>query len=296
MAVKRKSNWYIYFIAFGVALAFALGVVFTFRDYLFPEEKQVSTGLTSTGELADDFRPDESHSFRLITMLSDGADDMPSLFMLTAYNAVDNTVVYILLPNGISMPASDRDLSNVYAAKGGEGVVSAVADAVGITCDGYIAMDRESFMRLISAFGNVEYNVPKTMLISDGKVVDAFNAGVQIFSPESMFRFIFLGEFEEGESYRFTMIGDVLSELINQNFRRVDSTQLDNYFKIITETAETDITEEFYNSKKAALLNTIEYGSDIAEFYVPYGEYGDDGSFAVAENSVTTITQKCGLY
>lgn len=295
MAVKRKSNWYIYFIAFGITMAFAISVIFIFKDFLFRENTETSTGLNASGELADDFRPDSSHNFTLLTMLADADVSMPDLFMMVSYNAVENTVVYIPLPNGISMADSGRSLPNVYAAQGGKGAVQAVADATGITCDGYIAFDRNGFSRLVSSFGNVEYNVPKTLMVSDGAALDAFNAGEQIFSPESMFRYIYLADFGEGESYRFNIIGDVISLLINQNFRRTDSMQLDSYFKIITEVCDTDITEEFYTSKKAALLNTVEYGSDIAEYYVPYGEMGGDGAFTIAENSIITISQKCGV-
>ncbi|MBE6902290.1 MAG: LytR family transcriptional regulator [Ruminococcaceae bacterium] len=294
MAVKRKSNWYIYFIAFGITMAFAIGIILTFQDFLFPEDRQVATGLTPTGELSDDFRPDASHNFTLLTMIGDEAGAMPQLFMMVSYNAVENTVVFIPLPNGISVADSERTLPNVYAALGGTGAVKAVADATGITCDGYIGFDRAGFLRLVSSFGNVEYDVPKTLMVTDGAVRDAFNAGAQIFSPEAMFRYMYLAEFSEGESYRFSMVGDVLAQLINQNFRHIDSTMLDNYFKIITEVCDTDISQELFTSKKAALLNTVEYGSDIAEFYVPYGEYGEDGSFDIADNSIITITQKCG--
>ena len=294
MAVKRKSNWYIYFIAFGITMAFAIGIILTFQDFLFPEDREVSTGLTATGELADDFRPDASHSFTLLSMIADDAGSMPQLFIMVSYNAVENTVVFIPLPNGISVPDSERTLPNVYAAQGGAGAVKAVAQATGITCDGYICFDRAGLLRLISSFGNVQYDVPKTMIVTDGAVRDAFNAGEQIFSPEAMFRYMYLADFSEGESYRFSMIGDVLAQLINQNYRHTDGTMLDNYFKIITEVCDTDLTQELFSSKKAALLNTVEYGSDIAEFYVPYGEYGEDGSFSIAQNSVITITQKCG--
>ncbi len=294
MAVKRKSNWYIYFIAFGITMAFAVGIILTFKDFLFPEDTEVSTELTTSGELADDFKPNPSHSFTLLTMLGDEAGGMPELFMMVSYDAVENTVVYIPLPNGISVADSGRTLPNVYAAKGGSGAIDAVRDATGIQCDGYLSFDREGMQRLVSSFGNVEYNVPKTLMVTDGNVRAAFNAGEQIFSPEAMFRYVYLADFGEGESYRFSMIGDVLSELINQNFRHVDGTMLDNYYKIITEVCDTDISQDFFLSKKSALLNTVEYGSDIAEFYVPYGEYAEDGAFKIAENSITTITQKCG--
>ena len=294
MAVRRKSNWYIYFIAFAVALAFACGVIFIFRDFLFPEVKE-TTGLTSSGELSDDFRPDSSYNFNVLTMLSDTENGIPELFVMASYNAVDNAVVLIPLPNGISVPADDRTLPNVYAAKGGAGAIAAVANATGITCDGYICFNRAALIRLVSAYGNVKYNVPKTLIVNDGAELDAFNAGEQIFSPEAVFRYIYLADFGQDESYRFNMVGDLITQLINQNLSYSDSSLLDSYYSIISEDCDTDITEEFYRSKKAALLNTITYGSEPAEYYIPYGEYGGDGSFVIAENSVTTISRKCGF-
>lgn len=293
MAVKRKSNWYIYFIAFAVALAFACGVIFIFRDFLFPEAKE-TTGLTSSGELSDDFRPDSTYNFNVLTMLSDSDNGIPELFVMASYNAVDNALVLIPLPNGISVPDSERTLPNVYVAKGGAGAVAAVADATGINCDGYICFDREAVVRLVSAYGNVKYNVPKTIIVNDGAELDAFNAGEQIFSPEAVFRYVYLADFGGDESYRFNMIGDIVSMLINQNLSYSDSSLLDSYYSIIAEDCDTDITEEFFKSKKAALLNTITYGSEVAEYYVPYGEYSGDGSFVIAENSLITISQKCG--
>lgn len=295
MAVRRKSNWYIYFIAFGLALAFAGGIIFSFRWYLFPEIKE-STGLTADGELDANFKPDESHNFTLLTMLSDGESDIPDLFMMVAFNAVENRLAFIPLPNGISVPADGRTLPNVYAAQGGEAAVYAVSDATGITCDGYVRLDRESFIRLVSAYGNVEYNVPKTLIVDDGAELDTFNAGMQIFSAESMFRYVYLADFGEDEQYRFNMIGDIISELVNQNLVYVDSALLDSYFGIITNGNDTNLTEELFSAKKAALLNTATYGSDPAEYYVPYGEYSGDGSFVISENSVITISQKCGIY
>ncbi len=294
MAVRRKSNWYIYFIAFGIALVFAVGVVFTFRDFLFPET-QPTTGLTGTGELAEDFVPDSSHNFSVMVMLSDTDNSLPELFSMFSYNAVENAMVIIPLPNGISVGSDERTLPNVYAAKGGEGVVAAVANATGVTCDGYVHFNRASLIRLVSAYGNVRYDIPKTIIVNDGAQLDAFNAGEQIFSPEDVFRYIYLADFGEGESYRFNIVGDIMSLLINQNISYVDSSALDSYFKIISEACQTNLTENWFLSRKAALLNTITYGSEPAEYYIPYGEYSGDGSFTISENSITTIHQKSGL-
>lgn len=292
MAVKRKSNWYIYLIAFGISLAFVIGLIMTFSWYIFPESKQTS-GLTGSGTLADDFRPDESYNFTVMTMLSDKASSSPELFVIVSYNAVDSAVMFIPVPNGISIGREGRSLSNIYDSKGGAGVMQAVSAAADISFDGYISFDREAFVRLVSAYGSVTYNVPETVTVSDGSQLAVFNAGEQIIAPENLFRYIYLADLGQGESYRFNIVCDILSELFNQNLRYTDSSLLDSYFNIISESCSTDITKEMYTDKKAALLNTIEYGSYPAEYYVPYGEYGGDGSFEIAENSVITIKQKC---
>ncbi len=294
MAVRRKSNWYIYFIAFGVALAFAVGVIFTFSWYLFPEEKGHNTGLTSTGELADNFKPDASHNFNLLTMLTDGEHDSPDLFIMVSFNAVENRLVLIPLHNGISMGSTGRTLPNVYAAQGGQGAISAVKAVTGVECDAYWCIGRDAFIRMMSACGNVEYNVPKTLVISDGTVMDTFNTGEQMFSAESAFRYIYLADFGEGEEYRFNMVCDLLCSLINQNIYNIDSSLLDTVFNIVSTTSDTDITGGLFDTRKAALLNTATYGSSPAEYYVPYGEVGGDGSFTIAENSLISISQKCG--
>lgn len=292
MAVRRKSNWYIYLIAFGITLAMIIMAIVSFRDFLFPESQE--TGLTVDGELSDDFVPDAGMSLSVMTMISDGENDMPELFIIAAYNAVENRFTFIPVNNGIALVRTGRTLPNIYAAQGGEGVVDAVSNECGINFDGYIRFDRSSLVDLIALYGNVEYDVAKTLLISDGTDVEPINSGRQNFTAEMVYRYIMFAEFDEGESYRYNMICSLLIELINQNVSFVDSSLLDNFAKQIMERAETNLTEEIYLAHKAAMLNTVQYGINPAEYYVPYGEYNGDGSFTISENSVLTIRQKSG--
>lgn len=292
MAVRRKSNWYIYLIAFGITLAMIIMAIVSFRDFLFPETQE--TGLTVDGELSDDFVPDAGMSLSVMTMISDGENDMPELFIIAAYNAVENRLTFIPVNNGIALARTGRTLPNIYAALGGEGVADAVSNECGINFDGYIRFDRSSLVDLIALYGNVEYDVAKTLLISDGTDVEPINSGRQNFTAEMVYRYIMFAEFDEGESYRYNMIGSLLIELINQNVSFVDSSLLDSFAKQIMERAETNLTEEIYLAHKAAMLNTVQYGINPAEYYVPYGEYNGDGSFTISENSVLTIRQKSG--
>lgn len=266
--------------------------IISFKDFLFPPSRE--TGLTVNGELSDDFVPNSEMNFAVMTMISDGANDMPELFIVAAYNAVDNRLVFIPVTNGIALASTGRTLPNIYAAQGGEGVAKAVSDQCGITIDGYVKFDRSGMLSLIATYGNVEYDVANTLLITDGNEVEAINSGKQIFTAEMIYRYMMFADFDEGEGYRFNMICSLLIELINQNISYIDSSLLDVYATEILNKSETNLTEDMYLSRKAAMLNTVRYGINPAEYYVPYGEYGDDGSFAISENSVTSIRQKYG--
>ncbi len=296
MAVHRKSNWYIYLISFTIALAFAAAAILAFQWYLFPEET-TPTGVDKYGELTDDFRPTKEHNFNGLFMLSDDKGGLPELFIMISYNAVDNRLAYIPFPASISMSVDGRTLPNVYAAQGGEKAIEVLEQAIGVKCDFYVTMDRVGFITMVSSFGNLEYEVPKSMIVVDGEAQQTFNAGKQRLDAESVFRLMMLADFGEGESFRFNCIGEMMTGLINQNYRVLDgnSQVMDSFFNHILTSSETDLTDKLYRSRKAALLNTAAYGVSPAEYYIPYGEYASDGSFVIAENSIRTIKQKAGI-
>lgn len=294
MTVHRKSNWYIYLLAFGITAVFVVMAIMAFRWYLFPENTD-QVDLNKNGELTKDFKPTAEYNFNLVTMLSEGESDNPDLFVMVTYNAVDSRLVFIPMPVGISIEKDERTLSNIYAAQGGEGVITALENIFGVRCDCYIKLDRRSFNDIVTSFGNIEYNIQNTLIVKDGLEVETFNAGTRMLTAESVYRLMMKADFQEGESYRFNIVGDLLSETINQNYRELDTSMLDTLFNQLIDIAETNLTESLYRSKKAALLNSVEYGVNPGEFYVPYGEYTDDGAFKVAETSVISVRQRAGV-
>lgn len=295
MYVRRKSNWYIYFLSFLITAAFVIVAIFVFRWYLFPTDTQ-DTGLDkTTGELTDDFKPTAEHSFNLLGMLSNGASDSPELFYIASFNAPANSLTFIPIPNGISVASQGRTLPNVYAAQGGAEIVNVLEKEIGIRCSSYVKMDEQSFETLLTAFGNVEYDIPRTITVKDGEDMVTFNSGRNLLTSEEVFQLVYRAEYDEGESYKFRTAADIFAELINQNYRHLNGSLLDTYYGMIVNSAETNLTEQLYKAHKAALLNTVQYGVQPAEFYIPYGEYTDDGGFTIAENSIISIKQKAGL-
>lgn len=295
MYVRRKSNWYIYFIAFGITMAFVIMAIIAFKWYLFPEDTQ-NTGVDKvTGELTDDFRPTAEHSFNLLGMVSEGVNDSPDFFYMMEYNAPENSLTFVPLPNGISVDSEGRTLPNVYAAQGGMEVIKAIENEIGIRCNVFVKMDRLSFEDLLTSFGNVEYDIQKTIIVTENEDITTFNSGRHLLTSEEIYQLIIKANYEEGESYRFKVAGEIFSELINQNYHSLDSGRFDTYFEMLLRNSETNLTENVYKQHKAALLNTVKYGVSPAEFYIPYGEYSDDGGFKISENSIISIKQKAGI-
>lgn len=294
MSVRRKSNWYVYFIAFGIAMAFAIAAIIAFRWYLFPEDSK-PTGITAS--MSENFRPTAEHNFCSVIMIGDKPSGNPELFILLEFSAVENRIAVVPLPNGISVPTEGRSLPNVYAAQGEGKVVSVLENILNITCDSYVRVDRTGFINLISIFGNVSYDVMKTMIIYDGSEAETLKVGTHRLAAESMFRLAMLAEYNEGESYRFSSIGQMFADLVNQNYRTIDEHFMNTFFNAIVDEAQsTNLNTGKYNKYKDALWYTIQYAqSSPAEYYVPYGEYTIDGGFIIAENSKTTIRQRAGL-
>lgn len=291
MSVRRKSNWYIYAITFAITFALALVAILTFRRYLFPTDT-TSVGLNERGEPDENFRPTAEHNANIMFMFSDSDADSPELFVLAEYNAVENRLTFVPIPRGISVASESRDLTNIYTAQGGDGVVNTINSILGVECDSYIKIDRNGFVNFVTGFGSVEYDIAKTIVIQDGDESEIINAGSQNFTAETIFRLAMCADFEEGEAYRFNVVGGLLSDLVNQNFRNIDSTLIDVFYRSLNEVSENNMSEDKYKAHKAALLYTVQYGSYPAEYYVPYGEYTGDGGFVISENSITTIKQK----
>lgn len=288
MAVRRKSNWYIYLIAFAIACAVAIAAILAFKEYLFPT-KTTDVGTTMQGITNAKFTPTAEHNFNSLLMI--GEDD-PELFVLTIYNAVNNRMTFVPLPNGISVASESRTLPNVYVAQGANGVINTINSITGVKCDFYVKADRAGFENFVTGFGGVQYDFEKTLIIRYGSEVESISSGTQTITGSSIFNVIMYAEFDEGEGYRFNVIGGLLSDLVNQNFRSLTGSLLDLYYRSLCEVTENNLSDEKYNAQKPALLNTVEYGSYPAEFYVPYGEYTTDGGFSIADNSADTIRQK----
>lgn len=292
MSVKRKSNWYIYIITFIITAALLSLVVWKIWDYLFPAKETVTTNASGI----TDFRPDASNNMTVLLMLSEEKAAIPEYYMLVSYRPKDEVISLVPLRSDIYATEGgvSGNLMQIYQKNGSQGVMYAMENLFDVKCDFYVKFDKYSFIELANFGGTVSVNIPYTLTDPETGDLD-FASGTQILDGEQLYKYITYKNFTEGIEYTNVVLGSVISSMINQNFRGLTTTDLQTIANMIINNADTDFKFDDYTARQKAFLYTTENTYNPAEYYIPYGESDEHGSFILSENSVLTIRDRMGI-
>lgn len=292
MSVKRKSNWYIYIITFIITAALLSLVVWKIWDYLFPAKETVTTNASGI----TDFRPDASNNMTVLLMLSEEKAAIPEYYMLVSYRPKDEVISLVPLRSDIYATEGgvSGNLMQIYQKNGSQGVMYAMENLLDVKCDFYVKFDKYSFIELANFGGTVSVNIPYTLTDPETGDLD-FASGTQILDGEQLYKYITYKNFTEGIEYTNVVLGSVISSMINQNFRGLTTTDLQTIANMIINNADTDFKFDDYTARQKAFLYTTENTYNPAEYYIPYGESDEHGSFILSENSVLTIRDRMGI-
>lgn len=292
MSVRRKSNWYIYVITFIITAALLSLVVWKIWDYLFPAKETVTTSVSGI----TDFRPDATNNMTVLLMLSEEKAAIPEYYMLVSYRPKDEVISLVPLradtyttEGGVS-----GNLMQIYQQNGSQGVMYAMENLVGVKCDFYVKFDKAAFVEFANIAGTVSVNVPYTLTDPETGDLD-FASGAQILDGEQLYKYITYKNFTEGVEYTSVVLGSTISAMINQNFRNLTTTDLQTFANQIINNADTDFEFDDYTTRQQAFLYTTENSYNPAEYYVPYGDYDENGYFILADNSASTIRDRMGI-
>ena len=314
MAVKRKSNWYIYLIALIISFVILGFFVSSIWDSLFPASKNKDGSYSSSGS---DFRPSADIKITALLMLSDMKAATPTYYMLANYRPRDEIIVFVPLQENLKADykGSSGSLYELYDNFGAAAVTEGIKETLGIECDYYIKFDRLSFIDFADLTGTVYVNIPAD--ITERKVKDVlekeivnvdgedreisrmvkkeveeiiFPAGVQYLSGEKLYNYLTY-DFGKGEDYSLAIQGAIAMNMVNRNFRGLSSTELQRLIQEVITGTETDITFNDYTEYQSALQYTSDNSINPCEYYIPYGET-DGGYFILADNSKNTILDR----
>lgn len=290
MAVKkRRSNWYIYLITFVIAAAIAAMGLSIFWDILFPPKTH-----TYTGGISSD-RPGAENNMITLYMLSEQAASVPNRFLLVSYQPADEAIMCIPLRADLVVTASggrSGTLSQIYSSGGIQAVLQGIQSTVGVTCDNYVKLDRDTFIVMADTIGKVQVSLPYDVFAADGSVL--FEAGNHQMNGNDLYTYINYDNASYGEDYQSLVLGSVAVSIANNNLHGLAATVIQSYFTRLMNTADTNITLEDYTARQQAFLFTSVESYNPGQYYIPYGQI-TEGTFILSDDCKLTISQRLRL-
>jgi anionic cell wall polymer biosynthesis LytR-Cps2A-Psr (LCP) family protein len=318
MAVRRKSNWYIYLIA--LVASFALLGIFlgSIWGKIFPEEDENGNKYNVS---RSDYRPSADINLTSLIMMSDMKAAVPVYYMLMNYQPRNEVIVFVPLRENtrLSYNGNTGSIYEMYDNYGAKGAAAAVGETLGIKIDHYIKFDRLSFIDFMDISGKVYVNVPSDITVKETRSVlkkeiiedengekqevsrtvpettekIIFAEGVHYMDGETLYKYMTYN-FGRGVDYSLAIQGSAAMNAVNKNFRGLSSTQLQRLAEEIIKSTETDIVFEDYAHIQSVVSYTTENSINPCEYYIPYGD-DDGGYFVISESSRATMLDRMDI-
>lgn len=285
MAVKRKSNWYIYLITFCIASALAAMILSLFWDILFaPKEEKKYSGITSD-------LPDSSNNMIALFMLSEEKAANPSIYMIISYQPADEEVICIPLKKTMNVRVGNKlaTINECYSNGGINSVLYGIEATIGVKCDRYAKFDRDGFIELIDLIGKVSVNCAYDVYANDGAVV--FETGSHSMNGTDLYTYLNYVNPQYGEDYQSLAIGSAAVSMINSNLHGLAATVIQSFFTKTMNTSDNNFTIDDYTKRQQALLYTSTESYRPGQYYIPFGD-SPDGTLTLSPDSRATILER----
>ncbi|MCH5324150.1 MAG: LCP family protein [Eubacterium sp.] len=286
MNTKRRSNWYIYLITFvitGVLLFIVSQALLS--SYYSSQQAQNVNDQQNHGTI---FVPDSNYNFTMLLMLGKSIDATPDYYMTLTYRADKSQ--FTVMPYLGNSYIGGSTLKGAYNSGGAESVMRAISAGTGIEINKYIRFTASTAVQLFDTVGNTTLSVPKNIKYeNDDHTLTIINSGTSIFSGKQLYEYLSLPDYGEKDmQYPCKVHATAISSFINQNFTDISESSLDEYMDFIIGFTSTNITEQDYLSKKAALLYSFDDAPTPCDYYIPYGDLSGN-EYVISEGSVDSI-------
>ena len=290
MSVRRKSNWYIYLIALIISFILLGLFVRSIWSSIFPDQDKENSRYSISDS---DYRPSASINLTSLIMLSDMKAATPKYYMLMNYQPRSEVIVFVPLRENtkVTYKGNTGSLYEVYDNYGAKAVADSVEELLGIKCVHYIKFDRLSFIDFVNMTGQVYVNVPSDVTEKEEKIIlkkekveneegeqeeiikqvtetfenVIYKEGSNYMNGETLYGYLTYN-FRRGVDYTLAVQGSAAMNMLNKNFRRLSSTQMQSLAESIIRSTETDIVlkdytdiQPIFNYTSENSINTCEY-------------------------------------
>jgi anionic cell wall polymer biosynthesis LytR-Cps2A-Psr (LCP) family protein len=281
----ERSNWYIYFLTLLIATFVTVIFVFNYKSQIFPNENKANQGYNNGV-------PNSDYNTTFLFMLSEKKGGNPAYYMLMNYRPGENKIMFVPLYSNLCLNFKNSvDINTAYSVGGVENVVKEIHANLGISCTNYVKFDKLSFIDYIDTCGSVLTDVAEKIETKDYLIAKGF----QTMNGETLYNYITTKSFPGGENSRAVVMSEIFTKFINNNFRSLNTTQLETRFNKILHNTTTNISADYYVNNQIAIIYTTENLNNNANYYVPIGETTENKLFILNENSKIAILDKFGI-
>jgi anionic cell wall polymer biosynthesis LytR-Cps2A-Psr (LCP) family protein len=240
-----------------------------------------------------DFRPDASFNTTMLFMLSERKGGIPEYYMLLNYRPRDDAIVAVAVRAGLYAEAGRErgTLTEHYVTNGARGVMLAVQNALGVEAEHYVKFDKDSFITFFDTMGFTPVIIPYDLRHGDIE----FPAGSYEMAGADLYAYITFPDYNQGEDYRSTIHGHVISNFINRNTRNLTVTQMQTLFNRILNNTDTNLEFSDFTRNQQVYLYTTQNSFNSADFYILSGVTDEDGVFTPSDTSLLMLRDRFGL-
>ncbi|MDN5378055.1 MAG: polyisoprenyl-teichoic acid--peptidoglycan teichoic acid transferase [Clostridiales bacterium] len=226
------------------------------------------------------FTPGEEHSQTTLFILDAGDGENNKIFVLSRFLPADGQFILIPMPGKTFCQVNTKKttLYEFYRTGGSSSAVSAFENALNIPIEKYMKFDRDSFNTLVDILGGANVDLPRDFFYINPETGENTNLkkGRQLLDGNKLRQLLTFPEFDEGEDFRTKITASVLADMLNGAVSERLADTLDNSFKAIINSVETNISALDYDFRKKAIEYLIRPGTKPVTFKLPQGEYSKD--------------------
>lgn len=264
MAKRKKGSIAIPFLlTFFIAIIAIGGVgIFAFNYIEKSKEVELSEPVGKTAGVAE-----YADSHTILFILDTPESKCKSTFMLIRSIPKEKKILCVGIPsNSIQViNGVQYSIAEYYESGGGKYASDFIAQQFGIDTPKYVIFDENAFCKLSDIMGGVSYAVSVDIQGFDDTKKEQFLNGKQIVT------LLTYPLFKDGEKQRASIVGSLMSAMINQSDGERLANSLDRNFNILIDMVNTNITAVDYKEKKDAIQFMLNYGTTISRFRMMTG-------------------------
>lgn len=232
--------------------------------------------------LSDTYLPKAQDNLSVLLIGRDRSENNALFFTLLRFDAQHAVLSLAGIPpqTQISVGLQNDTLNRYFQRGGAIDAVRAVKQALRVSVDRYALLDENSLITLADSLQGVEFNLQSDIINESVNI----RKGYQLLDGKR-FKDIVLFDAE----YQLDL--ELAKELIEQRITPQLIENADTLFTKITGSMETNISFYDFESRKPALRHWIQNYSSRTEIYTFNGQYSDEDTFLLSEDSVTRYRQ-----